>query len=257
MTEPLSPPGEPFAEASNGRARELLNDRRALGLIAGAVLGLAALGTFVVLPALHNGTSSSADALPLPHHHRATATASAGSATPTPSPTATVVPKVRDPFAPLLDVGGALAGGPLSGAPVVAVAPVAPVTVAAVAPVTPVAVPTLPALPPSAPAAPIVVTVTATATRTAQPQPTSATPTPTTTSRPAPPPYHAQTLTLVTVNPNDTAEVTVNNVKYHVVPGKVFACDFELLTTKPTGAEFAYSTSQQFFLTTGFSRTFS
>jgi len=246
MTEPFGPPpvGElPLAVAEPSRfdrARELLSDRRALGLVAAAGVAVVALAAFVVLPAVSGGTSKSSQSLPALTHHTARV-----ASTPPPSatvPTSTVtdrsVPKIRDPFAPLytppMVVPAAASGGAVP-APALAVTRPSPVPVPVPAPAPlPVLIPVpAPVLPP----APVPVPV---------PAPTSSAP-----STPAQVSPKVD-FALVKLYPDNTADVTVNKTPYsHVRLNQTFGQFFMMVSiSNPKSAEFYYG-DQPFALAPG------
>ncbi len=103
--------------------RELLHDRRALGLIGAGVLVVAALGYFVVLPLVHSSPADDSAAVPVHHAARVSAPASPTVAA-TPAAVATPAPRlnVRDPFSPLYVPVTAVAAAPTSAAPVAPIA---------------------------------------------------------------------------------------------------------------------------------------
>jgi hypothetical protein len=117
MTEPTLTP------AYEGEKRDLLHDRRALGIIAGAVVVVAGLGYFVVVPLL-GGSSSSSDSglVPSAQHHVAAAAspkATKSSAAPAPAAVVSAAPalNVRDPFKPLVVVAAAAPSASASASP--------------------------------------------------------------------------------------------------------------------------------------------
>ncbi len=155
MTEPFGPPpdGElPLAVAEPSRfdrARELLSDRRALGLVAAA-------GVAVVALAVSGGTSNARQSLPALTHHtaRVTSTPSTSASVATSTVTDTSVLKIRDPFAPLYTAPVVVPAAPSGGAapaPALAVTRPSPVPVPVPAPAPlPVLIPVpAPVLPPA------------------------------------------------------------------------------------------------------------
>jgi len=119
------------------RARELLSDRRALAVVAAALVAVIALAVFVVVPALRGSSDDETSAAGSPTVSVTVKTK------PSPSPTTSAakppaVSKVRDPFVPLVaeaaGAAGTAAGVVAPGvtpAPTTTPAPQATVTVTA------------------------------------------------------------------------------------------------------------------------------
>jgi hypothetical protein len=99
MTQPTPPEQKPVDYATK---RDLLHDRRALAMIGGGLVVVAAIGLFVVKPML-SGSSNSSDtgAVASAHVHPASVASPTPSVTPSAAPTAAPALDVRDPFSPL------------------------------------------------------------------------------------------------------------------------------------------------------------
>jgi PPE-repeat protein len=208
MTHPQHKSPGPFDSGDpesglTGRARELLADRRAVAMIGVALVAIAALCAFVVVPALTGSSSSTQAGLVPTHHSIAPATTSSASASATPSdlPTANDVLKLRDPFSPLYVVPAGATGATAGTSSSATVAPT-------VAPATTVA-------PTSVASTPADTNVMLTQLTLVRINMTGSTPT--------------------------TADATVNGLSYHVAAGQKFATGFAMTSLTAGNAKFTYN----------------